>query len=98
MSPQGSSFSKDVQGSQRSQGSGRASRQRRKRRHEVAKQAIELLTRTVRGAARVGKERSSSSQGLEGHDGEGFQTELNPDIASLPLAGNERRASLVMPG
>ena len=98
MSSQGSSLSKDAQGSQGSHGSGRASRQRRKRQREVAKQATKLLTRAVRGKAGVWKERSGStgpgSQGLEGYGGEGFQSDVFLNAASLSQVGSERRASL----
>ena len=78
----------------RSQGLGGASQQRRKRQQGVAKQVSELLARAVGGAAVMGMERSGSSQGLVGHDGEGFQSDLSLDVATLSQAGSDRRASL----
>jgi len=48
----------------------------------------------VCGAVGVEGFESGSSQGLEGQNGEGFQSDLFLDVAPLSQAGSERRASL----
>jgi hypothetical protein len=90
-SSKGSGSSK-AQGSQGSQGSGGASQRRRTRQQGLAKRVTDLMTRAV-GAVGVGLECSGSSQGLEGHGGEGFLSDSFVGVASLSQAGSERRVS-----
>ena len=93
-SSKGSGSSK-AQGSQGSQGSGGASQQRRTQQQGLAKRVTDLMTRAVGGAVGVGFECSGtgSSQGLEGHGGEGFLLDSFVGVASLSQAGSERRVS-----